>query len=365
MKTIKSVILISFCFLLGYCGKKTNETKPQRKDITEMVFASGTLEPENKYNLTAQTEGYIVALKFDNGDTVKTNQVLAVVENKANTISASSAENLLGLAGMNASAEGPTLSQAKQNVQLLKEKNEQDSTQYLRYQKLFSSNSVSKLELENVKLAYESSKINYLNAIQNYRLLKQQTEQQLIIQRSQRDVNNVSSENNEIRAVIGGKIYKKLKETGDYVRRGDVIAVIGDESDIYAKLSVDEANIVKIKTGQEVIIQLNTDKASNYKGIVTEIYPSFDEPTQSFYCKAKFKDDLKFRISGTQLQANVIIGTKKGALVIPKTYLSYGNKVVTKDKKEVPVETGFISGEWVEILKGVDENTVLVTDEVK
>ena len=53
--------------LLSSCGKKNNETQAQRKDITETVFASGTLEPENKYNLTAQTDGYIIELKFDNG----------------------------------------------------------------------------------------------------------------------------------------------------------------------------------------------------------------------------------------------------------------------------------------------------------
>jgi HlyD family secretion protein len=365
MKSIQTALLILLCFSLASCGKKTNETKPQRKDITETVFASGTLEPENKYNLTAQSEGYIVQLKFDHGDTVKTGQVLAVIENKASTISAESAENLLGLAGINASPEGPTLKQATQNLQLMKEKARQDSVQHQRYQKLFQSNSVSRLELENAHLAEETSRTSYLNALQNYRLLKQQTEQQLVIQRSQRDVNSVSSGNNEIKAVLGGKIYRKLKELGDYVRRGDVIAVIGDPFDLYAKLSVDESNISRIKSGQPVMVQLNTTRNKNYKGLVSEIYPTFDEATQSFYCKVKFIDIPDLKIAGTQLQANIIVGNKKNALVIPKAYLNYGNKVTTKDKTEIPVETGFISGEWVEIVKGVDESTVLVTEQLK
>jgi len=365
MKTINFWIIIAATLGFISCGKKTNETKPIRKDITETVFASGTLEPENKYNLTAQTEGYIIQLKFDQGDTVKTGQVLAVVENKANTISAGSAENLLGIAAQNASTEGPTLKQARQNLQLLREKANQDSIQYQRYQKLFQSNSISKLELENSNLNYETSKTNYLNANQNYKLLKQQTEQQLIIQRSQRDVNNVSDENNEIKAVIGGKIYKKLKEIGDYVRRGDVIAVIGDAENVFAKLGVDESNISKIKLNQEVITQLNTNKEKNYAGIISQIYPSFDEPTQSFYCEVKFPDDIDFKIAGTQLQANIVIGRKKNALVIPKIYLNYGNKVMLKDKTERTVETGFISAEWVEIIKGIDEGTSIITEQVK
>jgi len=362
---MRFVLYILASIALVACGKKTNETKPERKDITETVFASGTLEPENKYNLTAQTEGYILDLKFDQGDTVATNQVLAIIDNKTSLIGASSAESLLNLAAENASSTGPTLRQAKQNLDLMREKMLQDSVQNSRYQKLLQSNSVSKLEAENARLAMETSHTNYLNALQNYRLQQQVTEQQLISQRSQRDINAVSGDNTQLKAVQGGKIYKRLKEVGDYVRRGDVIAVIGDAGDLYARLSIDENNIAKIKLNQEVILQLNTNKEKTYKGVVSEIYPAFDEASQSFYCKASFTEKPEFRIASTQLQANIVIGRKKNVLVIPRAYLSYGNKVVLKDKSEVPVETGFISDEWVEILKGIDENSVLVSDQIK
>ena len=159
--------LLTFLFLsaiLLSCGKKTSETKPERRDVTETVFASGTLEPEDKYNLTAQTDGYIVELKFDDGDTVKKDQVLAVIDNKTNTVNAASAENVLGLVAKNASPDGPTLKQAEQNLKLLEDKYTQDSVQHARYQKLLQSNSVSKLESENVTLAFETSKTNYKNA---------------------------------------------------------------------------------------------------------------------------------------------------------------------------------------------------------
>ncbi len=215
MKNIYCFSILVLLASLFSCGKKAEETKPIHKDITETVFASGTLEPENKYNLIAQSEGYIIALKFNNSDEVKAGQVLAVIDNKTNAINAVSTENLTGIAAQNASSEGPTLKQAQSNLQLLKDKFEQDSLQLSRYQKLIQSNSVSKLELENVKLAFENSKTNYLNAGQNFKLLKQQTEQQLIIQKSQRDVSVVSNDNNEVKAVLARKIYKKEKEIGD------------------------------------------------------------------------------------------------------------------------------------------------------
>lgn len=361
--------IIYFLILCGFiftsCGKKTNETTPIRKDISEAVFASGTLEPENKYNVIAQSEGYIVDLKFDNGSLVKAGQILAVIDNKTNEINAQSSEQLLGLAGQNASPEGPTLRQAQSNLQLLKEKFIQDSVQYLRYQKLFQSNSVSKLELENTKLAYENSKTNYNNASQNYRLLKQQTEQQLVIQRSQRDVSSVTGGYNEIKAVLSGKVYKRFKEAGEYVRKGDIIATIGNADTLHANLSVDENNITKIKIGQEVLVQLNVNSQKTYKAKITEIVPSFDEATQSFICKAHFTDKMDFNIAGTQLQANIIVAEKKNALVIPKLFLGYGNKVKTKSKGEVVIQPGFISGEWVEVLSGLDENETIISDQVK
>ena len=102
MKNIYFSSLIVLLVALSSCGKKTNETKPIRKDITETVFASGSLEPENKYNLISQSEGYIVELKFNNNDEVKAGQLLAIIDNKTNAINASSTENLTGIAAQNA-----------------------------------------------------------------------------------------------------------------------------------------------------------------------------------------------------------------------------------------------------------------------
>ena len=152
---------------------------------------------------------------------------------------------------------------------------------------------------------------------------------------------------------------------GDYVRRGDVIAIIGSAENIYCKLSIDETNISKIKVGQKVIIQLNTMKEKNYNAVITEIYPSFDELSQSFYCKAAFIDKLDFKISGTQLQANIIISNKTNVLVIPRNYLGYGNKVTVKGKGDVLVETGVVSNDLVEITKGLEDNATITTTDIK
>lgn len=366
MKKIKYIIpLISGLILLNSCGKNTKTVKPERKNITETVFASGVLVPDDQYNLTAQSDGYIINLNFDEGDIVKGGDLMAVIDNKTYDINSQSADLLLKIAQSNTSPNAPALKQIEANMKAAQIKMNQDKQQAERYKKLYESNSVSKLEYENMQLAYENSKANFLSLQENYKLQKQIAKQQLISQQSQSGVNRVLKGNNELRAVVGGRVFIRYKELGDYVRRGEVIAVIGNPSNLYAKLSIDESSISKIKLNQDVIIQLNTLKNKNFNAKITEIYPAFDKQTQSFYCRADFTDSLSFLISGTQLQANIVVGKKENALVIPRNYLYYGNMVDVKGEGQVKISTGIISTEWVEILGGIDENATLILEKNK
>jgi multidrug efflux pump subunit AcrA (membrane-fusion protein) len=358
---MKKLIVFTSLVLLFSCNKSKNEGKPEYREITETVFASGILEPEDKYNLTAQSEGYITVLNFKEGDIVKTNDVLAAIDNQQNVFNEKAAAQLLGISQVNVSENAPAIKQTEAALDLAKEKLKQDELQVNRYKKLLESNSVSKLEYENTALAYENSKANVTNLQQTLKLQKQQAEQQLINQNAQKDISSVLSGNNEVKAVVGGKVYNKMKEIGDYVRRGDVIAVIGNANNVYAKVNVDESNIAKIKVGQKAVIQLNTNKGLSYDGTLYELLPAFDDASQSFICKIKFEKEPELKISGTQLQANIIIGNKKRAFVIPRAFLDYGNKVRVKGKDEpVVVKTGFVSSDWVEVTEGLSENDILL-----
>jgi multidrug efflux pump subunit AcrA (membrane-fusion protein) len=352
-----------YAFFLVSCGRKSETTKPVRKDITETVFASGTLEPDQQYNLTAQAEGHLTELNLEEGNTIPAGKVVAVIDNIQNTISAIGSNELLSVAEYNTNKNAPAFKQIEASISAAAEKLKLDIVQEERYKVLYEKGAATRNEYETRQLATSSSKAN-LDALRaSYDALKKQTQQQLITQRTQTKVNNYLNSNNQLKVVVSGKVYKKFKEKGDYVRKGDIIATIGNPNVLYAKLSVDESNIAKVQVGQEVAIQLNTYKSKYYKGNLYEILPSFDESTQSFYCKAKFTDSLDFKLARTQLQANIIIGHKKNALLIPRNYLGYGNTVMVKGKKEpVKVTTGFIADEWVEITGGIQETTLITTE---
>jgi multidrug efflux pump subunit AcrA (membrane-fusion protein) len=355
------IILTGLAFL-NPCKDGQKDIRPVRKNFTETVFTSGVLVPDNQYNLTAQSEGYLVKVNFIEGDTAQTGSILAVIDNKQNGYNALSANALLSIASFNASSNSPALKQAEANLLLAKEKVKQDELMAERYKVLYENNSTSKLKLEDAVFALESSKANLVLMQENYNLVKQLANQQLIIQKTQTGISNFLQGLNMVKAILGGKVYKKFKQIGDYVCKGDIIAEIGSTNSFYAKLSVDEASISKIKVDQYVDLQLNTNKEKEYHAKVEEIYPAFDEQSQSFYCKARFTEDLDFKISGTQLQANIIIGNKENVLAIPRDYLGYGDKVKLKDKGMVTVKTGFISNDWVEIINGLDENSIIIKD---
>lgn len=363
---IETIIISTALVVLLSCGKKVLETKPIRKDITETVFASGNLEANQTYQLVAQSDGYLVELNFKENDIVNQGKVLAVIDNKQNEINKENANALYNIAQQNLQPNAPQLSQAIIAMDNAKQKLDFDEQQVIRFKKLWESNSISKVDYETAELKFKSSKAEYSKVLENYNLYKQQAEQQLVISNTQKNANAVLLGFNQIKAIYRGKVYQRFKEKGDFVRKGDIIATIGDANLLYAKVSIDESSILKVKVGQEVIIQLNTNKEKVYKGKVAEILPVFNEQTQSFICKIYFIDSLDFNIINTQLQVNIITGESKNALLIPRNYLQYGNLVNIKGQKEASkIKTKFISSEWVQVLSGIDENTTIITDKIK
>ena len=355
-----SLFLLLTLSTLVSCGTK-EEGKPVVQDIKELVFASGELEWDNSYNLTAQTDGILVNATFDVGNKVTENQIIASIDNKTNENNTASAKDLVVISKENLTENAPALQQLQQNIKFAESKYQQDKTQAERYKRLYDSQSIAKVEYENMQLAAENS-LSQLNALKKqYQQVLQQSKQNYINTENQLKNNQVVLGYNKLVVPQKGTIIKKLKFSGDYVKKGDVIAVIADENKVEGVLNVDENSIGKVKIGQTVFVQLNTNKNEVYNAKISEILAAFDEQTQSFICKVIFDKPLNTSLYGTQLEANILVGEKKNALLIPRNFLGFGNKVMIKGKDEaVIVKTGIVSTEYVEILDGISKEDVLL-----
>lgn len=355
-----SLFLLLTLSTLVSCGTK-EEGKPVVQDIKELVFASGELEWDNSYNLTAQTDGILVNATFDVGNKVTENQIIASIDNKTNENNTASAKDLVVISKENLTENAPALQQLQQNIKFAESKYQQDKTQAERYKRLYDSQSIAKVEYENMQLAAENS-LSQLNALKKqYQQVLQQSKQNYINTENQLKNNQVVLGYNKLVVPQKGTIIKKLKFSGDYVKKGDVIAVVADENKVEGVLNVDENSIGKVKIGQTVFVQLNTNKKEVYNAKISEILAAFDEQTQSFICKVIFDKPLNTSLYGTQLEANILVGEKKNALLIPRNFLGFGNKVMVKGKDEaIIVKTGIVSTEYVEVLEGITKEDVLL-----
>ncbi len=366
-QNLKYVYLFSILLLtLASCGKETQETKPLRKEVSETVFASGTLAAEEEYTLIAQSNGYITKLDFDEGDLVEKGSSLVEIQDDDGKINLRGASDQLTIAESNASLTAPLLMQAQTNIDIAKERMEQDKVLAERYERLWKKNSIAKVEYENAVLQYETSKKNVDTAKDSYHKIQNDANQVIVTNQTTKRLYASAASKSKIIALQSGKVYKRYKSLGEYVRQGEVIAEIANPDLIYALVNLDESNIAKIKEGQEASIQLNINKEKSYEGIVKEILPSFDDATQSFLCKLYFTEDLDFKILNTQLQSNIHIGDSENVLLIPRNYIDFGGYVQVKGLEEkTKVETKFVSSEWVQVVDGIDEHVTLVTDNIK
>jgi HlyD family secretion protein len=360
--SLTSVSLIVICaLLLVCCAGSTKEVKPVRQQITETVFASGTIEASEEWTLASQTDGYISAFHMDENSIVQPGTVVAEIANRPNRISARSASLLYKIAEQDLQPGAPSLEEAKTRIEAAKAKVTFDSAQEARYAALLHENTIAPATYQSIKLQLTNSRAEYASAVKNYEVIVRKAREQLIVNRSQNEINNVVSEYNKVRTSGSGIVLKKFKREGDFVQRGEAIALVGNVDSVYARVNVDENSIGRVKIGQQVAIALNTEKDKVYKGRVASIQPLFDEETQSFVVEISFDEQPLLRFAGTQLQVNIVTEVIPDALVIPRRYVNYANEVRVKGADEpVKITTSFVSSDWVRVLSGIDEQSVLL-----
>jgi len=344
---------------LAACSPKYDETMPKIAPVTEAVFASGTIEPKDAYTLTSLSDGFIVKAFVTENDLVKDGQLLFQLDNRQQNTQVAIAETNVEYAKINEGGNSPALLQIQAQIDASKVKMQTDSITLGRYEHLYTTNSVSKQDLDNARLNYASSQSTYKANIENYRSTANKVRQDYTNSQSQLQNAQAGNQYYVLKAIGAGKVYQIFKKQGDLVRRGEQVAQLGNPDSIVINLDVDEGSISKIQLGQQVLVELNTDKNKTYEARVTKIYPHFKEQSQSYKVEARFLQEMPGLISGTQLQANVITNKKEKALLIPHVYVMSGNKVLVErgNKKDtVIIATGIVSDEWIEVLSGLTVN---------
>lgn len=355
MKT-NFIYICTFLLLLS-CGKEES-VSPIKKNVQEVVFASGIMEMENEYVLSAKVDAVLTQLNLKEGDSVANDLTIAILDSDVQKSQLNESVIVLNDSKKNALPSSPQLQNLKAQIVQAQEQLSFDEEQFNTYKDLWNKKSVSQVDYEKKKLQFETSKSNLIGLQENYEDRKNAL--QLSVQRNKEQVNMQQAMLNDytLKAKSNGIITNVFKEPGELVRRGEEVLKIGSGSYII-KLYVSEEDITQIQLDQTVIVNLNTYVNRTFKARVSKIYPGFDESEQSYIIEARFDELPEKLFSGTQLQANIQMAEKKDILLIPTPFLK-NNKVMLQNGDLIPIEIGFSNNKWTEVKSGITENDVIV-----
>jgi HlyD family secretion protein len=345
------------------CSRSPETVKPQRKNITEAVYASGKIISQNEYNVFALSSGTVKEKKVKEGDVVSKDQVLYVISNDAPSARMDAARSAFENARLNLSDRSGILNDLRLAVENAHVKFSNDSVNYFRFKKLLNENATSQSNLDNAYTAYiislnqrKSAEEKYRSAQNDLNVAFENAKSQLAA--AQNDLGNYF-----IRAVSGGTVFQLSKEAGEAVHAGEVVALLGESNSRIIKLAVDQQDISRIKTGQEVLLKTDVNGNSIYKAEISHVYPVMNEVDQTFRADAIFKDSTQQPFIHSSVEANIIIQKKENALVIPRKALLEEDSLRVKREGKIitiAVKTGIRTLDDVEVLSGIDESSEVV-----
>ena len=345
-------------FLLVACGSKTETIHPKTQDITSSVYASGTIKSKSQYKAIPLVSGIIQEVLVDDGDFVKKGQLLFRIDNKAQLINEENAA--LSASYYDLSSNQDKLEDARNAIQLAREKLKTDSLLYVRQLNLFNQNVISKVELEQKELAYQSSKNGLSNALIRYNDLKRQINFSAKQAKNNLALSSKSASDFEIRSDINGRVYSVLIEKGDLVGPQVPLAVLGSADSFILEMQVDEYDIAKVNLNMRVLVTMDSYKGQVFEAKVTKINPLMNERSKTFKVEAEFTEPPKRIFPNTSFEANIVLESKKKVLTIPRSYLLKGDSVLLKSGTKVKVRIGLRDFEFVEILSGIKPEDELI-----
>jgi HlyD family secretion protein len=358
MKRLFWVALI----LAQACSRK-EEKRPAVKPLVEAVYASGYVVSKDEYQVFAQAEGYVVDILVQDGADVKKGDVIFVIESQQQNARYRIAREAYDLAATNYSRGSPVLSELEANVSTARTKVKYDSVNVARYSNLLKLNATSQSEYDRFKLTYDNSRNDLL--LQQSRLQNRKNQLLLDLRNAENQWKISSEESGRyfIRSEMDGRVYKTLKEKGELVRRSEAVATIGSRNAFYLQLSVDEADIRKVKEGQEVWVKIDAFADELFRAVVSQVHPLVNSREQSLRVDADFTTPLPGGFSGLAVEANIVIRKKDKALVIPRPLLLPGDYVRIKDAggdRKVKIVKGIETLDEVEVISGLTPQSVLL-----
>ncbi|MDB5543514.1 MAG: transporter [Hyphomicrobiales bacterium] len=167
-----------------------------------------------------------------------------------------------------------------------------------------------------------------------------------------------------LRAPMDGVVLRKDGEVGEIANIGanDVIFWVGQPKPLRIVADVNEEDIPRVRTRQAVLIRSEGFKDAPLSAKVGEITPKGDPATKTFRVYLALPDDTPLQI-GMSVEANIITREKDNALLLPAEAINGDAvfRIVGERLVRTRVRTGIRGSRMIEIVEGVSEQDLVAS----
>ena len=278
--------------------------KVQRKSITQIVTASGKIQPEKMVKINAEVSGEIILLPVKDGQKVQKGDLLVRINPDIYQAQVDGAE--------------AALVAAKASLALSEANLEKSESEYKRAEELYAKTLMSEQDFVGSKTAYKVAKAQYESAVSGV------TQAVASLNQAKESLAKTS-----IYSPIDGTVSQLISELGERVSgssftEGTEIMTVSDLSRMEARINVGENDVVLIAVNDTATIQVDAYPDRKLKGVVYELANTAtttgagtqDEVT-NFQVKIRVLDkDIPLR-PGMSMSADVQTETRNNVLAVP------------------------------------------------
>ena len=278
--------------------------KAFRTNLTEIVTATGKIQPEVEVKIAPEVSGEIIEIAVREGEIVQRGQLLLRIKPDSYRAQVESQQ---------AALNGARAASVRNRAELSKAE-----TDYRRVQKLFEGGLLSTAELNNAKTLYDSAKA----ALDGATFQIQQAEGAL------RQINEALSKT-VINSPVTGTVSSLTSRAGERVVgtsqfAGTEVMRIADLDHMEARVNVNENDVVDVKVGDEARISVDAYPDRDIRGVVREIASTAltrnagtQEEVTNFEVKISIPDrSLRLR-PGMSATADIETATVQNVVAVP------------------------------------------------
>ncbi|HEY4876806.1 MAG TPA: efflux RND transporter periplasmic adaptor subunit [Puia sp.] len=271
-------------------GIKVSAEKAMKRNITEIVTASGKIYPEVEVKISPDISGEIVELTVQEGDSVKKGQELAKIYADIYTTQRDQAAAQLNqqqAVAMNSSAQLPGLKAAMDQAQ----------RSYDREKQLLSDKVISQSEFDQAESALRTAESNY-NAAQQSIIGNQagaaSAKANLSIAAKNLSRTTVFSPIEGVISLLSVK--KGERVVGNSMMAGTEMMRVADMNKIEAIVDVGENDIPKVHIGDSANIEIDAYNNRKFRGIVTQIASSVASASTTSSSSVSSNDVTNYKV---------------------------------------------------------------------